>query len=203
MSLFRAHQVGYSWVIRCEACPNSFPEVFSSLSHEAFCPQIFLTPVPEPLTLKPTRGELRSLLEVLVKKKRIVKQKPLSSPEGCPPTQGNTLKVGTYPMPSSAVEAGDSSRGANESTLKVLPISVWSPTSWGTAPPLIVPDEVTGNPDLSKAARDEESLISHAELAVGAVSSILLDFDLRRVGAFVHRGGSSSSSSGNHLCTSK
>ena len=91
--------------------------------------------------------------------------------------------MGTYPSPSSAVEVGDSSGGANEPPLEVLPISVWSPTSRGTAPPSTMPDEVTGNHDRSEAARDKDSLLSHAELAVGAVSSILRDSDLRRVGA--------------------
>ena len=46
-----------------------------------------------------------------------------------------------------------------------------------------MPDEVTGNRDRFKAAGDEDSLLSHAELAAGAVSSILRDSDLRRVGA--------------------
>ena len=78
----------------------------------------------EPLTSKPTRGEFRSYLEVLAKKKRSVKRKPPSSPEDCPPARGKTLKMGTYPLPSSAVGAGDSSGGANESPLEVLPISV-------------------------------------------------------------------------------
>ena len=44
-------------------------------------------------------------------------------------------------------------------------------------------DEVTGNRDRFEAARDEDSLLFHAELAAGAVSSILQDSDLRRVGA--------------------
>ena len=61
--------------------------------------------------MKPTRGELRSRLEVLAKKKRSVKRKPPSSSEGCPPAQGKTLKVGASPSPSSAVGAGDSSGG--------------------------------------------------------------------------------------------
>ena len=139
--------------------------------------------VSEPLTSKPTWGELRSRLEVLAKKKRSVKWKPLSSPESCPPARGKTLKVGTYPLPSSAVRASESSGGANESPLEVLPISVWSPTSRGTAPPPTVPDEVTRTRDRSEVAGDEDSLLSHAELAVGAVSSILRDSDLRRPGA--------------------
>ena len=46
-----------------------------------------------------------------------------------------------------------------------------------------MPDKVTGNRDRSEAAGDEDSLLSHAELAIGVVSSILCDSDLRRVGA--------------------
>ena len=41
--LFRAHQVGYSWIIWCEACPTSFSEILSPLCHEESRPQIFLT----------------------------------------------------------------------------------------------------------------------------------------------------------------
>ena len=104
---------------------------------------------------------------MLAKKKRSVKWKPPSSPEGYPPTRGKTLKVGTYPLPSSAVGVGDSSGGANESPLEVLPISVWTPTSRGTAPPPTVPYEVTENRDRSEAAGDEDSLLSHVELAAG------------------------------------
>ena len=46
-----------------------------------------------------------------------------------------------------------------------------------------MPDEVTGNRDRFEAAGDEDSLLSHAELTAGAVSSILCDSNLRRVGA--------------------
>ena len=42
---------------------------------------------------------------------------------------------------------------------------------------------MTGNRNRSEATRDEDSLLSHAKLATGAVSSILRDSDLRRVGA--------------------
>ena len=75
----------------------------------------------------------------------------------------------------------------NVPPLEVLPILVWSPTSRGAAPPPTVPDEVTGNHDRFEAAEDEDSLLSHAELAVGAVSSILHDSDLRRVGALAFK----------------
>ena len=46
-----------------------------------------------------------------------------------------------------------------------------------------MPDEVTGNRDRPEAARDEDSLVSHVELAAEVVSSILRDSDLRMVGA--------------------
>ena len=46
-----------------------------------------------------------------------------------------------------------------------------------------MPDKVTRNRDRSEAARNEDSLLSHAELAARAVSSILHYSDLRRVGA--------------------
>ena len=91
--------------------------------------------------------------------------------------------MGASPSPSSVVGAGDSSRRADELPLEVLPISVWSPTSCGAAPPPTMPDEMTGNRDRSEAAGDEDSLLSHAELVVGVVSSILRDSDLRKVGA--------------------
>ena len=103
--------------------------------------------VSEPLTAKPTWGELRSRLEVLAKKKRKVKRKPPTSPEGYPPARGKTLKVGASSSSSSAVGAGDSSGRADEPPLEVLPILVWSPTSRGAAPPLTMSNELTGNRD--------------------------------------------------------
>ena len=100
--------------------------------------------VLEPVTKKPTQGELQFRLEVLAKKRRSVKRKPPSSQEGCPLAWGKTLKVGASPSPSSVVGAGDSSGRADEPPLEVLPISVWSPTSWVAAPSLTMPEEVTG-----------------------------------------------------------
>ena len=92
--------------------------------------------------------------------------------------------MGASPSPSSPVRGGGGGGGGGEDEppLEVLPISVWSPTSWGAAPPPTMPDEVTGNRDRFEAAGDEDSLLSHAELAVGAVSSILRDSYLKRVG---------------------
>ena len=77
-------------------------------------PSISKSPSPsvsEPLIAKPTRGELRARLEVLAKKKRSVKRKTSTSPEGCPPARGKILKVGASCSPSSFAGAGDSSGG--------------------------------------------------------------------------------------------
>ena len=61
--------------------------------------------------MKPTRGELQARLEVLAKKKRSVKRKPLTSPEGCSPARGKILKMGASSSPSFVVGAGDSLGG--------------------------------------------------------------------------------------------
>ena len=80
--------------------------------------------VLEPLIAKPTRGELQAHLEVLSKKKRSVKWKIPTSPEGCPLVRGKILKVGASSSPSSAVGAGHSSERVAEPPLEVLPINV-------------------------------------------------------------------------------
>ena len=68
-----------------------------------------------------------------------------------------------------------------EPHLEVLPISVWSLTSQGAVPPPAMPDEV--GKDCFGDVESEDSLLSHAELATGAVSFILCDSDLRKVDA--------------------
>ena len=122
----------YSELIRSDI-PGSFGARLARLHFLRFSPlSVMKPPVPKysspsvskPLTTKPTRGELWSRLEVLEKKKRSVKGKPPSSPEGCPPARGKTLKVGTSPSPSSAVGAGDFLGRADEPPLEVLPILV-------------------------------------------------------------------------------
>ena len=70
-----------------------------------------------------------------------------------------------------------------EPPLEVLPLLVWSPTSQGAAPPPAMPDEVTRDRDRFEAAGSEDSLLSHAELAAGVVSSIIHDSNLKKVEA--------------------
>ena len=87
--------------------------------------------------------------------------------------------MGASSSPSSVVEARDSSGRAAEPPLEVLPISVWSPTSQGVAPPPAMPDEV--GKDRFGAVGSEDSPLSHAELTTRAISLILRDSDLRKV----------------------
>ena len=137
-------------------------------------PYVSKSPSPfvlEPLITKPTRGELWASLDVLAKKKRSVKRKTPTSLEGCPLARGKILKVGASSSPSSATGAVDTSAGGGGGgggggwPLEVLPISVWGPTSRGAAPSLAMPDEVRR--DRFVAVGSEDSLLSHAELAVG------------------------------------
>ena len=74
---------------------------------------------------------------------------------------------------------GGGGGGGVEPPLEVLPISVWSPTSWGGVPSPAMSDKVRR--DRFDAVGSEDSLLSHAELAVEAVSYILRDFGLRKV----------------------
>ena len=47
----------------------------------------------------------------------------------------------------------------------------------------MMPDKVTGDCDRFEAVGSEDSLLSHAEVAAGVVSSILHDSDLKKVDA--------------------
>ena len=65
--------------------------------------------------------------------------------------------------------------------MEVLLISVWSPTLQGVEPPPPMPDDV-GRGRFG-AVEDEDSLLSHVELAARAISSILRDSNLKKVDA--------------------
>ena len=124
MCLPRAHQVEYSSIVWCEACPTSFSEILSPLRHEASRPQIFLTfsfgaPYCEAYTGRasvPPIGAGKEEEEHETETSELARGLPLA--------QGKTLKVRASPSPSLAVGAGDSSRRADEPPLEVLPISV-------------------------------------------------------------------------------
>ena len=77
-----------------------------------------------------------------------------------------------------AVKAKDSSGKAVEPLLEVMSITVWSPPAQSAEPPPSRVEELGRK--RYEADGDGDSLLSNAELAAGAVSSILRDSDLKR-----------------------
>ena len=80
-----------------------------------------------------------------------------------------------------AVVTKGSLRRAVESPLEVMPISVWNPPVESTEFPPSMSEDVRR--DRFGVEGDEDSLLSNAELATGAVSSILRDSDLKKMDA--------------------
>ena len=75
----------------------------------------------------------------------------------------------------------DSSGSVAEPPLEVMPISVWSPFAQSAEPPPAIAEDLgRKRPEVD---RDDDSLLSNAELAAGTISSILKDYDLKRSGA--------------------
>ena len=62
-----------------------------------------------------------------------------------------------------------------------MTISVWSPPAQSAEPPPSIAEELERKHP--EADGDEDSLLSNAELAAGAISSILRDSNLKRSGA--------------------
>ena len=84
----------------------------------------------------------------------------------------------SQPRSTSAAKAKDSSGRATEPPLEVMPISVWSPPAQSAESPPSIPEDL-GRERLGVDG-DEDSLLSNAELAAGAISSVLRDSDLKR-----------------------
>ena len=89
----------------------------------------------------------------------------------------------SQPCSGSATKARDSSGRASKPPLEVMPITVWSPPTHSAAPPSSRAEELRGKSP--EADGDGDSLLSNAELAAGAVSSILRESDLKRSGALL------------------
>ena len=83
---------------------------------------------------------------------------------------------------SSATGAKVSSRRAAKPPLKVPPISIWSPSAQNAMPPPPIRGDV-GN-DRFGVDGGKDSPFTNAELAAGAVSSILRDSDLKKADTF-------------------
>ena len=84
----------------------------------------------------------------------------------------------SQPRSASAAKAKDSSGRAAGPPLKVMPISIWSPPVQSAEPPPSIPEDL-GRERL-RADGDEDSLLSNAELAVGTISFVLMDSNLKR-----------------------
>ena len=59
-----------------------------------------------------------------------------------------------------------------------MPISVWNPPGQITEPPPSIAEDL--GKERLEADGDEDSLLSNAELAAGAISSIIRDSDLKK-----------------------
>ena len=164
-----------------------------------------------PPIVKPTKGELQARVETLFRRPRSVKRKSHDSLEKSHSTWGKAPRLGTsssspsahvqvqgqaFPSPTevpralssqprfaSAAKAKDSSERAFEPLLEVMSISVWSPPTQSAEPPPSIPEDL-GRERL-RAYGDEDFLLSNAELATGAISSILRDSDLKRSDALL------------------
>ena len=77
-------------------------------------------------------------------------------------------------------EAKSPLSAAVEQLLVVMPITVWNPPSENVKSPPRKAAELKRKKPKPKVDENQDSLLSNAELAAGAVSSILKDFDLGR-----------------------
>ena len=146
----------YSDLIRSDIPGSSSVSPSCSPSSTSPPPPTMETSPGGPLVVKPTRGELRARVELLAKKRRRVKHKAKDPPESSLLDQGKVSKLrvsdprscaqvqargqelsssievsevaGAQHRSSSTVGVKGSSRKVVEPPLKVLPISIWSPS---------------------------------------------------------------------------
>ena len=162
-----------------------------------------------PSAAKPTKGELLAQLEALSLKARSVKRKTLDSIEKewpasikvpklgasssspsthirkqeraqSPPVEAPTA-LSSQPRFGSAAKAKGPLGGAVEQPLAVMPITVWNPPTKNVRSPSRRAEELRRKDPESEIGGDGDSLLLNAELAAGAVSSILKDSDLKRL----------------------
>ena len=153
----------------------------------------------------PTRGEILVRLGALSRKPQTAKRKKSSStekdrpvsakvqklgassislarkPEQAQPPATEALVVVSSPSPSKpAVKAKSLLDGAAERPLAVMPITVWNPPPESARPPPRKVEELKRKNPESKVSEDEDSLLFNAELAAGAILSVLKDSNLGR-----------------------
>ena len=149
----------------------------------------------------PTRGEILVHLGAAPRKPRNVKRKKPSSTKEDRPVSAKVQKLGASPTArepewassplaeapvilsppiSSKPDGGAKSplKAAAEQSLVIMPITVWNPPLEKVQSPPRKAAELKRKKPKSKVEDNQDSLLSNAELATGAVSSILKDSDL-------------------------
>ena len=153
----------------------------------------------------PTRGEILVHLGAMSRKPRSAKRKKSNSAEKDRPVPAKVQKFGVSPTspaqePEQAssplaqaplvlsspppskpdVEAKSLLGTAVEQPLAVMPITVWNPPSEKAKSPPRREVKLKRKKTKTRVDENKDSLLSNAELAAGAVSSILKDSDLGR-----------------------
>ena len=182
--------------------PSSLKAARSSASRSS--PTATLGSSPTGLTAAtPTMGEILVHLGAMSRKPRSVKRKKPSSTEEDRPVAAKVQKLGASPTvreperassplteapvvlsppPPSKPDGGANSplNAAVELPLVVMPITAWNPPSENVKSPPRKAAELKRKKPKTKVDENQDSLLSNAELAAGAVSSILKDSDLGR-----------------------
>ena len=159
-----------------------------------------------PSATKSTKGDLLARLETLSRKPRSVKGKTLDSVEkdrsasvkvpklgatssslsthvrkpeqALSPPAGAPKVLSSQPRSGFSAKAKGPSGRVVEQPLVVMPLTVWNPPAKSVGPPS--PRAKGLKRTDSETSGDSDSLLLNAELAAGAVSSILKDSDLKR-----------------------
>ena len=182
--------------------PSSLKSARSSASRSS--PAATLGSSPIGLTAAtPTRGEILVHLGAMSRKPPSVKRKKPSSTKEDRPVSAKVQKLGVSPHareperassplaeapvvlsppPLSKPDGGAKSPliVAVEQPLVVMPITVWNPPSENVKSPPRKAAELKRKKPKPKVDENQDSLLSNAELAAGAVSSIFKDSDLGR-----------------------
>ena len=192
----------------CPPSPSSSRSALSAALRPSSPSSMRVSPLG-PSAAKPTKGELLVQLETPSRKPWSVKRKTLGFAEKDRPALAKVSKLGassshsstpvrkpglalyppaevpkvlsSHPRSGSAAKAKSPSGKAVEQPLAIMPITVWNPPAKSVRPLSSKTEELKRKD--SETSGDGDSLLLDVELADGAVSSILKDFDLKRSSA--------------------
>ena len=208
LALAECPACSYAELIKSDILGPSRLSSARSVASRPLPPSTMKAPPIGPSAANPTKGELLAQLETLSRKPQSVKQKNSGSSERDRPASAKVLKLGVSPSsPSTHVRGSEpassppskafailSSQPCSRSAAKaksllgwavdqplaIMPITVWNPPTKGVRSPPRRAEELKKKEPKSKSGGDRDSLLLNAELAAGAVSSILKDSDLKR-----------------------